>query len=133
MECDCSKSFAFVLNLYALFCFNCLVQALVKASAVHKTTCKFINNDNFAVFNNIVNIEFHNTVSLDSLVYMVLNCKVFRVCKVFNAEKFFGFLNTVLCKCSCFLLFVYNIVDVVFCVVILHIFFGVKLFKALNL
>ena len=132
LERDCSKSFAFALNLYALFCLNRLMKSLVETSAVHKTTCKFVNDDNLAVLYNVVNVKLHNAVSLDSLIYVVLNCEVFGVCEVFYAEEFLGFLNAALCKSSGFLLFVNNVVDAVLLVVLLHILLGVKLGKTLN-
>ena len=108
------------------------MKTFVKTTAVHKTTCKFVNDDNFAVLDNIVNIKLHNAVGLDSLIYMVLNCKVIGIGKVFNTEKFFGFLNTALCEGCCFLLFINNIINVVFLVIFLHILFCVKFCKTLN-
>ena len=91
-------------NLNALFCLDCLVQALVIASAEHDTAGKFINNKHLIVFNNIVNVSLHNADCLDCLVDVVLNCHVFGVHEVIKIKIFLRLFNAGFCKgCgSCF-------------------------------
>ena len=113
LEGDGSKSFRLSFYLNALFCLNSLMQAFVIASAVHKTTGKFVNNYNLAVFNNIINITLHNTVSANSLIYMVSNLNIFAVVKIFNLEILFGLFYTVGGKNGGICLFVNNIVAVI--------------------
>ena len=130
---DRSECFTFALNLNAFLCLDCLMQTFVEASAVHQTACKFVNNDNLAVLNNVVNVELHYAVSLDSLVNVVLEREVFGICKVVYAEEFLGFLNAYLGESGGFLLFVNNIVDAVLGVVFFHVVLCVDLGEALKL
>ena len=89
LESNCCKCFVFVLDFYAFFGFDCLVKAFTKAPAHHKTTSKFINNQNFIIFYDIVFITFHNVVCLKGVHDVVVKFCAFNVCKVVNAEKSF--------------------------------------------
>ena len=71
LEGDCGEGFALVLNLYALLGFDSLMETLVKAASEHKTTCKFVNDYDFAVLNYIFDIKVHTAMSLYSLVNVV--------------------------------------------------------------
>ena len=131
LECDSSKSFAFTLNLNAFLSFNSLMQAFIVSSAIHKTACAFVNDDNFSVLDNIINILTHNAMSLDSLVYMMLIDDIFRVSEVFDSKIFLNFFDTERCKSSCFSLLINDIVYALLFVKLVIIFFVVDFNKLL--
>ena len=62
------------------------MQTVTVTSARHYTSCKFINNHNLAVLNNVLLVAVHNTISLQGLVDVVLKLHIFRVGKVFDTE-----------------------------------------------
>ena len=126
------QGFRFVSNGNPFLSFDCLVQAFVIAAAKHKATCKFVNNNNLAVFYNVVNVALHYTVCANGLVNVVGNGNVFAVVKVFNLEKFFSLLNARCGKGTASCLFVYNVVAVVVGVLVAGLvvhFFDNKLFE----
>ena len=79
-------------------------------SAEHNSARELVNNKHLTVFNNIVNVALHGAVCFKSLVYVVLNGKVFGVHKVIKSESSFGFLNTSFCKRCRFCLFIDKII-----------------------
>ena len=56
LEGDRGQSLVLVLDLHALFGLNGLVQTIGPAPALHCTTSVLIDDDNFAIFNNVVNV-----------------------------------------------------------------------------
>ena len=110
LERNCSKRLRLTSNLYAFLSFNSLMQTIIETTSEHKTACKFINNDNFTVFNNVVNISFHNTMSFDCLIYMMKKSHIIRIHQVFNIESFFCLFNASSCNCSGLSLFVDNVI-----------------------
>ncbi len=99
-------------DLNAFFCFNCLMQTLVISSSYHKTTRKFVNNNNLAVFYYIINIAFHNPVSLYRLLDMMHYFKVFGVIDIIYSEIFLHLFNAAGSKGTGFCLFVNDIIAV---------------------
>ena len=128
LECYCSERLALVCNLNAFLSLNSLMQTLVIASAVHKAACEFVNDNNLVVLDNIVNIPLHNAVSLDSLIYVVLNCEVIRIGEVVNAEVLLSLFNaerSQRCRLSLFVNYIFNSVFlVVFVVILFAVDFG---------
>ena len=113
LEGDGCNRLGFVCNLYPLFCLYRLMKSGVIPSAVHKSSGELINNNDLAVFNNVVNILFHNAVGFDRLIYMVQQGDVVGVHKVFHAEICLRSGNARLCKSGCLCLFVNDIVAAV--------------------
>ncbi|MNH01980.1 hypothetical protein D3C79_612060 [compost metagenome] len=56
LEGDRSQRLVFVLDLYAFFGFYRLVQTIGPAAALHGTAGMFVNDNDFTVFNDIVNV-----------------------------------------------------------------------------
>ncbi len=71
LERNACQRLGLMSNLYALLCLYSLVQTVIEAAAHHKTSGKLVNDDDLAVLDNVVDIVFHYTVSLESLIYMV--------------------------------------------------------------
>ena len=99
------------------------------ASAEHNSARKFINDKNFAIFNNIIDITLHNTMRTDSLIDMVLNGNILCVHKIFKIEEAFCLFNTALCKSCALCLFVNNIVAVCIGKLFLGVHLCIKLFN----
>ncbi len=78
LEHNRGQRFAFVGHFHIFFGFNSLMQAFVKATAIHQTAGKFVNDDDLAVFDHVINIALHNAVGADSLVDMVLQWSGYR-------------------------------------------------------
>ena len=94
LEGNRGQSLAFGLNFHALFGLNRLMQTIRPAAAMHHTPRKVINNDNFAVLNDIVLIEFIKRMSLQSLVHVMQIFDIFRVINIIDFQMTFEFLNT---------------------------------------
>ena len=56
LEGDRGQSLVLVLDLHALFGLNGLVQTIGPAAALHRTASVLIDDDNFAIFDNVVNV-----------------------------------------------------------------------------
>ena len=94
LECDCCQSLTLSSYLHMFLRLNCLMQTIIKPSAQHLTTSKFINDDNFAIFYDIVNILPHNTIGFQCLIDVVQQGQVFRCHQVINCKIIFCFLDT---------------------------------------
>ena len=56
LESYACKGLSFVLNFCTLFCFNRLMKSVRPAAPFHQSACKFVNNDDFAVFDYIIRV-----------------------------------------------------------------------------
>ena len=124
LEGNGGKGLALTGDLYLFFGFNGLVQTLVVPAAVHQSAGELVNNDNLPVLNDVVDIPFHNAPGLHGLVDMVRNGGIFRVGKVFNAEKFLRFFNTAGSEGYGTGLFVHDVVAIVIVVYFLVLGLG---------
>ena len=64
LERNCSKSLTFSLYFNMFLSFNSLMKTIWISSTWHHTTCKCINNNDFAIFYNIILIKCHSIVCL---------------------------------------------------------------------
>ena len=111
LEGNSCQSLAFTLNFNAFFSFNSLVQAFRKTTAKHQPTGKFINNDNFAVFYDIIFITMHNSFGLQSTHQLMREVNaMLSIIHVFYAQHFFSFSNTDFSGGNCFQLFINSII-----------------------
>ena len=122
LERDGCKRFAFARDFHAFLRFNGLVQTFVVASAVHQTAGEFINDDDFAVAHDVIDIALHDAVRLDRLIDVVLNGDVVRVREVFQAEELLGFFYAALGERCGLLLFVDDIIVILVDLVIVFLF-----------
>ena len=65
---------------------NRLMQTLVVASAEHQTAGIFIDNDNLAVTDDIVNVQLHDAVRTQRLIDVMRQRRVFRIRQIFHAK-----------------------------------------------
>ena len=92
------------------FGFDSLVQAFIVAASNHQASGKFVNNNDFPVFYNIVHIPNHDAMCANGLVNMVLQCDVLRIRQIVNMKIFLCFFNASLGQGSGFCLFIDDIV-----------------------
>ena len=127
LEGNGSKRFGLMLYLNTLFGFNSLMQTLIIASAKHKTACKFINYDDLAVLNDIVNIALHDTVGADCLIYMMSDLYILGIVKIFDIKILFCFADSLGSKRCSARLFINNVIAVILCYIvarlIVHLFY----------
>jgi hypothetical protein len=69
------------------------VQALVVAPAVHKPAREFVDDDDLAVFDDVVDIALHKAARAHGLVDVVGKRGVLGVGQILHVEKFLGLLN----------------------------------------
>ena len=96
LEGDCCKSSVFSADCHSFLGFNCLVQALVIASAHHNSACKLVNNEDFTVIDDIVTISLHHIVRSQCLLDMMIDVCVVDVGEVVNSEILFCLLDAVI-------------------------------------
>ena len=107
-----AKSLALSSNGHAFLGFNGLVQTVIEAAAIHQTAGEFINDDDLAVFHDIVGITVHHTAGLDGTVNIVAQGHVVGIGQVLNIEPCFGFLNAAFGQGAGLVLFVHNVITV---------------------
>ncbi len=112
LESNRSQGLVFFLYINPLLGLYCLVQALRVSSAKHETPGKLIYNYYLSVFNYIIYIPLHCAVGLERLVYVVRNCRVFQIRKVFDSEISLAFFRASGCERGCFGFFINHIVDI---------------------
>ena len=112
LEGDAGQSLALSSNGHAFLGFNGLVQTVIEAAAIHQTAGEFINDDDLAVFHDIVGITVHHTAGLDGTVNIVAQGHVVGIGQVLNIEPCFGFLNAAFGQGAGLVLFVHNVITV---------------------
>ena len=78
---------------HTFLCFNRLMESAVIAASEHETACKFIDDDDFPVFHDVVHIPLHDISGLQGFQNVVVDFHVFRVAEVIDAEELLCFFN----------------------------------------
>ena len=81
------------------------MQAFIVSSANHDTAREFINDEHFAVVDDIVAVTFHHIVSLQGLLDMMIEVGVVYIGEVVKFEIFFCLLHTLVGEHNCLFLF----------------------------
>ena len=71
------------------------MKSVGEPTTVHQTTSEFINDDDFSIFDDVVDIFFHDVVGTKRFVDMVIKFHVVRVSEVVDTEVFFAKLDAV--------------------------------------
>ena len=122
LESDRCQRFILACDRYALFRFDCLMQTLIVASAVHQSAGEFIDDDDLSVLDDIVYIALHDAAGTHCLVDMVRQRGVLDIRKVLHREELLRLGNasgSQVCRAS---FFVYIVVAVQ--IVLLLFFIG---------
>ena len=85
---DSRRDLHFGLDVHMLLCLQRLMQTVLITSSGHKSACERVNDYNFAVLYDVVDISFLDAVSMDGLIDIVRYTCVFRVVEIFYTEKF---------------------------------------------
>ena len=111
LEGDGCQGLAFTFYFYAFFSFDCLVQAFGEATTKHQTTSEFVNNNNLAIFNNVVTVTVHQSFSFQSTHQLVGEVNtVLGIIHIINAKHFFCFSNTNFSRSYLFSFFVNSVI-----------------------
>ena len=119
LECDGGEGLALAVYLYAFLRLDSLVQTVVVAASEHQTAGEFVNDNDLAVLDNIVDIKLHDTVCTDSLVDVVEQSGVLRIHQVLNAEVLLSLCNAVGKQVAGLCLLVDKVIAVELCFVVL--------------
>ena len=112
LEGNGGKGLVLFLNIHMLLRLDRLVKALRIPSAQHQTTGKFIHDDDLAVFHDIIDIAFHDTVSLQRLIDMVAEGSVFDIRQILQPEGLLRFRDAAGGQCGGFRFFIHHIVGI---------------------
>ena len=114
LEGDCGKSLVLICNLNILLCLNRLMQAVAPSPSRHKPSCKFINNKNLAVFNNIINILLKKRMSFQCLNNMMDNLYIGDIIHIAKAKHLLNLFIANISKRNAPCLFFYCIICLFF-------------------
>ncbi len=94
LEGDGGEGFAFVLDFDTFLGFDGLVEAIGPAATRHGTASKFIDDNNFALINDVVNVFFVERVGLESFVNVVEVFDILGFVEVLDFEIFLKLFKT---------------------------------------
>ncbi len=97
---------------YALFGFDGLMQAVAVSSAEHQSARKFIDDDDLAVFDDIVDITLHDRLCFERFHDVMVDLHVFRITEVLDLEERFRLGNALIGQTDALFLFFDRIVGV---------------------
>ena len=112
LEGDRRKGLVFLLDIHMLLRLDGLVQAFGVAAAEHQAAGKLIDDDDFPVLDDIVDVALHDAVRAQSLIDVVTQSGIFHIGKVFKAEGLFGLFDAACGQGGGLCLFVHDIVGV---------------------
>ena len=81
-------------DIHPFFGFDCLMQTVAEAAAVHETTGKFVDNQDLTVLHDVVHIPFHQVVGTKCLIHIVVQLHVVRIREVLNIKVLLALRHT---------------------------------------
>ena len=93
LEGDRGQGLVFVLDPNTFFGLQGLVQSVAVTASGHQSAGKFIDNDDLALFDDIVNIPFEEGVGLKGLIDMVQQFDIFGIVEVVDFQQLLTFGN----------------------------------------
>ena len=91
MDCDGRKRLVFLADMHALLSFDRLVQSIRPAPARHQPAGEFINDNHFAILDDVVDIAFKNRVRFERLLHVVQRIDLTRIVEIMHAEQTLDF------------------------------------------
>ena len=92
LEGDGGERLVFLADGDAFFCFDCLVEAVGPAAAGHEAAGELVDDDDLAVFDDVLDVALVEGVGLDGDLDVVLEVPVLGVGDVADAEQAFDLL-----------------------------------------
>ena len=86
LERDGREGLVLALHAHVLFGLDGLVQTVAVAAAEHEAAGEFVDDDDLAVLDDVVNVALHDAVGTDGLIDVVHKGGVFDVGEVFQPE-----------------------------------------------
>ena len=112
LEGDGGQGLALGSNGHAFLGLDGLVQAVVEAAAIHQTAGELVNDDDLALFDDVVDVTVHNAAGFDGAVNVVAQGHIVGVGQVLHMEEGFGLLHAGFGQSSGLALFVHDIIAV---------------------
>lgn len=113
LERDGGERLVFACDLDALLGLDGLMQTLVIAAAVHEAAGKFVDDDDLAVLDDVVNVALHEAPCLHGLIDVVRERGVFWVGQIFHVEELLGLFNALLRERHGAVFFIDNVIAVI--------------------
>ena len=110
LEGDRGESLVLVFDIDVFFGFDRLVETVGPATSRHQTAREFVDDHNFAVFHDIIDVQFEQDVSAQTLVDVVEQLDVVRVVEVRDADQLFHFVDAGFSESSRFGFFVDRVI-----------------------
>ena len=113
LERDGGERLVFACDLDALLGLDGLMQALVIAAAVHEAAREFVDDDDLAVLDDVVDVALHEAPCLHGLIDVVRERGVFGVGQIFYIEELLGLFNALLRERHGAVFFIDNVIAVI--------------------
>ena len=91
LERNCRKRLAFPLDLQPFLRFNRLMKPIGITTPMHETTRKFIDDDDFPIFHDIVLVPRHHELRPKRLREEMIEFQILSIVKIAHAEHLFHF------------------------------------------
>src|SRR5882757_7750226 len=112
LEGDRRERLVFPLDLHAFFSFNGLVETVGPAPTGHLPSGEFVDDDDFAIFVDVVDIDFVQRMGAQGLIDMVHRVDVGRIGHIGQAEEALTLIEAFFGQRGLAMLFVDGVVDV---------------------
>ena len=112
MEGDGCEGLVLALDLDVFFCFDGLVQSVGPAATGHLTSGELVDDDDFAVFHDVIDVALVERVGAQGLVYVVNHFHVRGVVQIAETEQAFAFADAIFGERRLAMFFVERVVDV---------------------
>src|SRR5215467_7515490 len=96
LEGDCGERVVFTLDLDAFFGFDGLVETFAVATAGHQAPCKLIDDDDLAIFDDIIFVALEDDLSLDGVLHVARQIEIAFVVDVLDTGQAFKLFDAVL-------------------------------------
>ena len=87
LDCNSRQGLVLLANVHALFRFNRLMEPVRPAASRHEPSGEFIHDDNFPLFDDVIDVALEGAVGLEGLIDVVEGVDMSWVIEVADAEQ----------------------------------------------
>src|SRR5712691_3317867 len=98
LEGDGRQGMVLALDLDPFFGLDGLVQTLAVAASWHLATRELVNNDDFAIFDDVVFVALEDDMRFNGILHVARQFHVFRLVDVFHTRQLLNFFDTGICE-----------------------------------